>query len=147
LLLRSAAAVVATQVLLMSQRIGVPAILVALLASAPPALGQLHLPRLFPPKTPAQPSAEGEKGETPSRPKLLSGMNLKLPKLNESQQKMGTEVVGGAVGGAVAGGAFGSFGGPAGTVIGAAGGALAGGVGAAAGVSFKDYARKHWKWR
>ncbi len=130
-----------------AMRSGLPAILVAIVimaGTAPQALGQFQLPRLFPSKSSTQPNAEAE---TPSRWKALSALSQKLPKLNASQRKLGTEAVGGAVGGAVAGGAFGSFAGPAGTVIGAAGGALAGGVGGAVGATFKDYVRRHWGWR
>jgi hypothetical protein len=128
-------------------RTPLPATLVAvviLVGTASQALGQFHLPRLFPSKTPTEPSAEAEK---PSPWKALSSLKQKLPKLNPKEQQMSTEVVGGVVGGAVAGGAFGSFAGPAGTVIGAAGGALAGGVGAAAGTTFKDFARRRLKWQ
>jgi hypothetical protein len=124
--------------------IGPAAVLIAftvMAGSAPPVLGQLHLPHILPSKTPTQP-----KGEARSGAKASHRLNLKLPKLNESQLKLGTEVAGGTFGGSVAGGAFGSFAGPAGTVIGAAGGALAGGIGAAAGYSFKDFARRHWSW-
>jgi hypothetical protein len=130
-----------------TMRIGLPAILAAVVTmalAAPQALGQFQLPRVLPSKTPPQPNTEAEPS---SRLKVPSLANLKLPKLNASQQKLGTEVVGGAVGGALAGGAFGSFAGPAGTVIGAAGGGLAGGVGAAAATTFKDHARRHWGWR
>src|SRR5947209_18592309 len=100
--------------------IGLPTFLVAVVViagTAAPVRGQFHLPRVLPSKTP---NAEAE---TPSRLKAPSWPSLKLPKLDPSQHKIGTEAVGGAFGGAVAGGAFGSFAGPAGTVVGAARGA------------------------
>jgi hypothetical protein len=132
-------------------RLGPPAILVAVAVlawTAPAVLGQFHLPRLLPSKAPAPPSVEAEaEAGAPSQPKAAPWRSLKLPKLDPSQHKLGTEVAGGAFGGAVAGGAFGSFAGPAGTMVGAIGGALAGGTGAAAASTFKDHARRRWGWR
>jgi hypothetical protein len=128
-------------------RIGLSSVLVAVVVmagTAPPVLGQLHLPRLRPSKTPPQPNVEAETRSWFREPPRLA---VKLSKIDPSQHKVGTEVVGGAFGGGVAGGAFGSFAGPGGTVVGAAGGALAGGVGAAAAGTFKEYARRHWGWR
>lgn len=130
-----------------TMRTGIAATLVAavtLAATAPSALGQLHLPRLFSAKTPAEPKTDAKKS---GQEKESSWVKSKFNSLSPSQQRMSTEVVGGTFGGALAGGVFGSFAGPAGTVIGAAGGALAGGVGAAAGTTFKEHARRRWGWR
>jgi hypothetical protein len=78
-----------------TMRIGLPALLVAVVVTAgaaPPVLGQFHLPRVLPAKKPTPANAEAE---TPGRLKAPSWMSLKVPKVNPPQQKLGTEVAGG----------------------------------------------------